>query len=158
MAGASKPMDMSRKRQRIAQLARQSPALGFTTLAYLIDLDWLTEAFDRTRKAGAVGVDGQDGEAYAADLRGNLQALRDRAKSGTYQAPPVRRVHIPKAGAATATRPLRIPTSEDKEPRKNKLVISHRFWFSGGMKYTGVIPTLRSKYETLQPFLNEAFP
>jgi hypothetical protein len=23
------------------------------------------------------------------------------------------------------------------------------------MRYTGVIPTLRSKYETLQPFLNE---
>ncbi len=123
MAGASKPMDMSRKRQRIAQLARQSPALGFTTLAYLIDLDWLTEAFDRTRKAGAVGVDGQDGEAYAADLRGNLQSLRDRAKSGTYQAPPVRRVHIPKAGAATATRPLRIPTSEDKVLQRSVVMV-----------------------------------
>ena len=41
------------------------------------------------------------------------------------------------------------------ERLQNKLVISHRFWFSGGMKYPGVIPTLRSKYETLQPFLNE---
>jgi retron-type reverse transcriptase len=27
---------------------------------------------------------------------GNLQDLLDRAKSGTYVAPPVRRVHIPK--------------------------------------------------------------
>src|SRR5512140_2369493 len=114
MAGASKPVDVSTKRQRIAQLARQSPEMGFTSLAYLIDLDWLTEAFDRTRKDGAVGVDGQDGEAYAADLMGNLQSLRDRAKSGTYQAPPVRRVHIPKAGSATETRPLGIPTLEDK--------------------------------------------
>ena len=72
------------------------------------------EAFARTRKDGAVGVDGQDGEDYAVNLMGNLQSLLDRAKSGTYQAPPVRRVHIPKAGSATETRPLGIPTFEDK--------------------------------------------
>ena len=59
-------------------------------------------------------MDGQTGEDYAADLKGNLQSLLDRAKSGTYQAPPVRRVHIPKAGSATETRPLGIPTFEDK--------------------------------------------
>lgn len=114
MAGALKPVDVSTKQQRIAQLARQSPEMGFTSLAYFIDLEWLREAFDRTRKDGAVGVDGQDGEDYAVDLTGNLQSLLDRAKSGTYQAPPVRRVHIPKAGSATETRPLGIPTFEDK--------------------------------------------
>ncbi len=42
MAGASKPVDVSTKQQRIAQLARQSPEMGFTSLAYYIDLDWLT--------------------------------------------------------------------------------------------------------------------
>jgi group II intron reverse transcriptase/maturase len=114
MAGASKPVDVSTKQQRIAELARQSPEMGFTSLAYFIDLRWMLEAFDRTRKDGAVGVDGQDGEAYAADLLGNLQSLLNRAKSGTYHAPPVRRVHIPKAGSATETRPLGIPTFEDK--------------------------------------------
>jgi group II intron reverse transcriptase/maturase len=114
MAGASKPVDVSTKQQRIAQLARQSPEMGFTSLAYLIDIDWLAEAFKRTRKDGAVGVDGQAGEDYAANLEGNLQSLLDRAKSGTYQAPPVRRVHIPKGGSKTETRPLGIPTFEDK--------------------------------------------
>ncbi len=114
MAGASKPVDVSTKQQRIALLARQSPEMGFTSLAHLIDIDWLTEAFHRTRKDGAVGVDGQDGEDYAANLEGNLQSLLDRAKSGTYQAPPVRRVHIPKGGSKTETRPLGIPTFEDK--------------------------------------------
>ena len=49
---------------------------------------------------GAVGVDGQDGEDYAVNLLGNLQSLLNRAKSGTYQAPPVRRAYIPKAGSA----------------------------------------------------------
>jgi RNA-directed DNA polymerase len=114
MAGASEPVDVSTKQQRIAQLARQSPEMGFTSLAHLIDIDWLKEAFDRTRKDGAVGVDGQDGEDYAADLEANLKSLLERAKSGTYRAPPVRRVHIPKAGSATETRPLGIPTFEDK--------------------------------------------
>ena len=114
MAGASEPVDVSTKQQRIAKLARQSPEMGFTSLAYYIDLDWLLEAYDRTRKDGAVGVDGQDGEDYAVNLMGNLQSLLDRAKSGTYQAPPVRRVHIPKGGSATETRPLGIPTFEDK--------------------------------------------
>lgn len=114
MAGASKPVDVSTKRQRIAELARQSPEMGFTSLAYFIDIDWLLQAYRQTRKDGATGVDGQDGEDYAVNLMGNLQALLDRAKSGTYVAPPVRRVHIPKAGSATETRPLGIPTFEDK--------------------------------------------
>jgi RNA-directed DNA polymerase len=114
MAGASEPVDVSTKQQRIAELARRSPEMAFTSLGHFIDIDWLLEAYYRTRKDGAVGVDGQDGEDYAANLMGNLQSLLERAKSGTYHAPPVRRVHIPKAGSTTETRPLGIPTFEDK--------------------------------------------
>ena len=105
---------VSTKQQRIATLAKQSPQMGFTSLAYLMDIDWLHEAFRRTRKDGAVGVDGQTGKDYEKDLEANLQSLLDRAKSGTYQAPPVRRVHIPKGGSTTETRPIGIPTLEDK--------------------------------------------
>jgi RNA-directed DNA polymerase len=105
---------VSTKQERIAALARQSPQMAFTSLAYLMDLDWLKEAYRRTRKDGAAGVDGVTAEEYERDLEGNLRRLLDRAKSGTYQAPPVRRVHIPKGGSATETRPLGIPTLEDK--------------------------------------------
>ena len=114
MAGASEPVDVSTKRQRIAELARQCPEMGFTSLGHFIDIDWLREAYRRTRKDGAVGVDGQDGEDYAVNLEENLRSLLERAKSGTYQAPPVRRTYIPKAGSATEKRPLGIPTFEDK--------------------------------------------
>jgi RNA-directed DNA polymerase len=84
-----------------------------TTLAHHIDLDWLREAYRRTRKDGAPGVDGQTAGDYAANLDANLRSLLARAKSGTYRAPAVRRVYIPK-GRGGETRPLGIPTFEDK--------------------------------------------
>src|SRR5207248_2001494 len=105
---------VSTKQQRLAELAKQSPQMGFTSLAYLMDMAWLYEAFQRTRKDGAAGVDGQTGKDYEKDLEANLQSLLDRAKSGTYRAPPVRRVHIPKGGSTSETRPIGIPTLEDK--------------------------------------------
>ena len=65
------------------------------------------------RKDGAVGIDGQTAADYERDLEGNLRSLLERAKSGAYWAPPVRRVHIPK-GTGGETRPIGIPTLEDK--------------------------------------------
>ena len=43
---------VSLKQQRIAELARQSPQMGFTSLAYHLDLDWLREAYRRGGKEG----------------------------------------------------------------------------------------------------------
>jgi len=88
--------------------------MAFTNLAHHIDIAWLRKAYDLTRKDGAVGVDGQTGAEYEVNLMGNLQDLLNRAKSGTYVAPPVRRAHIPKAGSPNETRLLGIPTFEDK--------------------------------------------
>jgi len=113
MPGTPSPDPISTRQRRIATLARQSPRAAFTTLAHHIDIDWLLEAYRRTRKDGASGVDGQTAADYAADLEGNLRSLLGRAKSGHYQAPPVRRVHIPK-GTGPETRPIGIPTFEDK--------------------------------------------
>jgi group II intron reverse transcriptase/maturase len=89
------------------------PQAALTTLAHHIDLDLLLEAYGRTRKDGATGIDGQTAREYAEDLEENLRDLLTRAKSGTYRAPPVRRVHIPKADGRK-TRPIGIPTFEDK--------------------------------------------
>ena len=113
MAGTPSPTTVSTKLQRIATLAREAPDMAFTTLAHHIDLEWLHEAYRRTRKDGAVGVDGQSAQQYAEALEANLQSLLNRAKSGDYRAPPVKRVHIPK-GDGKSTRPLGIPTFEDK--------------------------------------------
>lgn len=104
---------VSTKQQRIAQLARDVPRGALSSLHHHIDEAWLQEAWRRTRKDGASGVDGQSAQQYAENLQGNLADLLDRFKSGRYQAPPVRRVNIPK-GDGKSTRPIGIPTLEDK--------------------------------------------
>ncbi len=95
------------------QRAEQYPHEALLTLSHYIDLDWLREAFRRTRKDGAAGVDGQSAAQYEAQLEENLLSLRDRFKSGRYRAPPVKRVYIPK-GDGKRVRPIGIPTLEDK--------------------------------------------
>lgn len=101
---------ISTRRERIAVLAKKHETL--TTLSHHIDEVWLCEAYRRTRKDGATGIDGQSAQQYAQQLEGNLRSLLERAKAGTYRAPAVRRVHIPKGNGET--RPIGIPTFEDK--------------------------------------------
>ena len=109
------------KLERIARLARQIPE-PLDNLAHNIDIDWLREACARTRKDGAPGVDGQTAAEYAVNLEANLQNLLDRAKSGNYRAPPVRRAEIPK-GDGRETRPIGIPTYEDKILQRAVLMV-----------------------------------
>ena len=71
MKETSGSLPISTKLERIAKLARDAPEMAFTTLAHYIDIDWLREAYQRTRKSGATGVDGQTAESYAANLEDN---------------------------------------------------------------------------------------
>lgn len=103
---------ISTRLEQIAMLAKKFADTPLTTLAHHMDLEWLREAHRRTRKDGAIGVDGQGADEYETDLEGNLQRLLERAKSGSYRAPPVRRVYIPKSNGEQ--RGLGIPTFEDK--------------------------------------------
>jgi RNA-directed DNA polymerase len=100
------------KQQRIAQLARLMADASLTTLAHHIDLEWLEEAYRRTRKDAAAGVDEVTAQEYEKDLGSNLKSLLDRFKSGRYYAPPVKRVYIPKGDGGR--RPIGIPALEDK--------------------------------------------
>ncbi len=106
--------DISTRQEKIARLAREAPGRVLTTLAHHIDGEWLKEAYRRTRKDGAVGVDGVTAAAYETELEANLTELLKQLKTGSYRAPAVRRVHIPKPGAGSKTRPIGIPTLEDK--------------------------------------------
>ena len=59
---------ISTKLERIATMARTMRGVALTTLAHHIDVDWLREAFRRTRKDGARGVDGKSAEEYEQRL------------------------------------------------------------------------------------------
>lgn len=150
---------VSTTQQRIAALAKQSPKAAFTSLAYRMDINWLKEAYRRTRKDGAAGVDGVTADQYEQDLEGNLQSLLDRAKSGAYKAPPVRRVHIPKGGSTTETRPLGIPTLEDKVLQRAVVMLLQPIYeqdFSDFSDCSHGFRPGRSAHEALTSFRDQA--
>src|SRR3984893_19458327 len=104
--------NLSTKRRWIAELARRKPGEVLTSLHHVIDLEWMREAYELTRKDGATGIDGVTADEYEANREANLTDLLERIKSGRYKAPPVRRTYIPKTDGTQ--RPLGIPTFEDK--------------------------------------------
>lgn len=103
---------VSTKLQKIAHQARQHPDRVFTTLAHLMDVDFLREAHRRISKKGAPGLDKITAEEYGEHLEENLADLHERLRSGCYKAPPVERVWIDKENGKK--RPIGKPTFEDK--------------------------------------------
>jgi hypothetical protein len=48
------------------------PGKAITSLSHHMDLEWMLEAYRRTRKDGAAGVDGQTAKDYEVNLEGNF--------------------------------------------------------------------------------------
>jgi RNA-directed DNA polymerase len=72
------------------------------------------EAYKHVRaNHGAAGVDGQTIEEFEGNLKDNLYKLWNRMSSGSYIAPPVRRVEIPKDNGS-GVRLLGIPSVADR--------------------------------------------
>ena len=92
-------------------LRRKEPMSEAKPFSIAKRLVW--EAYERVKaNRGAAGVDGQSLAAFEKDLKGNLYKIWNRMSSGSYIAPPVRLVEIPKADGKT--RPLGIPTVADR--------------------------------------------
>jgi group II intron reverse transcriptase/maturase len=106
--------NMYTKQQRIAQAAEKHVGESLVSVAHHIDAQWMYCAYEWTRRDGAAGMDGVTATEYEAGLWEKLQNLVELLKSGTYRAPPVKRVYITKAGSRTEKRPIGIPTYEDK--------------------------------------------
>ena len=112
MPGLSCPNNISTKLKRIAEVSKSRPAMCWTTVGHHIDEKLLKEAFRHVRKGSAPGVDGQTAADFASNLDDNVRRLNERFHHGTYRAPAVRRVEIPKGKGDT--RPIGIPTVADK--------------------------------------------
>ena len=72
----------------------------------------LHKCYRNLNKSSSPGVDGKYWHNYSLESQYRIPELLVEFKSGKYKAPAIRRVYIPKG--KTGTRPLGIPTIEDK--------------------------------------------
>jgi RNA-directed DNA polymerase len=107
---------MSTDINRIAELAKEDPRPQFSSIAHLITVAKLYEAFRGLRKDASAGIDGVTYEQYETNVDENIQQLHQRRKEGKYQAQPLRRVYIPKEDGKQ--RPISILALEDKIAQK----------------------------------------
>src|SRR5713101_2413685 len=101
---------------RIAELAKEDPNRQFYSIAHLITVEKLYEAFRSLRKNASAGIDGVTYLEYEINAEENVRQLHRRLVTGKYQAQPLRRVHIPKENGKQ--RPISIPSLEDKIVQK----------------------------------------
>jgi RNA-directed DNA polymerase len=96
----------------IAKHAKRSKGMQFTSLAHLLNVEFLRRCFNSLNRNKALGQDNISWYDYAEDLEGNLSSLVERLKSKMFRPIPAKRVYIPKGDGKT--RPLGISAIENK--------------------------------------------
>jgi group II intron reverse transcriptase/maturase len=99
---------------RIATKAKADRKVRFTSLAHLLTPVFMRETWALMNRRGASGVDGETTQQFESEIETRILDIWERLKAGRYKAPPVRRVDIPKGPGKAGTRPLGIPTVEDR--------------------------------------------
>ena len=92
--------------------AQRDHAFKFTSLAHLLDVEYLRDCYQSLNRNRAVGIDNISWQEYGVDLDKNLEQLVSRLKRKKYKPLPARRVYIPKN--EKETRPLGISALENK--------------------------------------------
>lgn len=106
----------------ITEHARGNPGLQFTSLAHLLNKEFLRDCHNSLNRNKAEGIDKVSWTEYNEKLEENLTGLVDRLKRKAYKPLPARRVYIPKN--ATEKRPLGISAHENKIVEKGvKLIL-----------------------------------
>jgi RNA-directed DNA polymerase len=92
--------------------AQRDRTFKFTSLAHLLDVEYLRDCYQSLNRNRAVGIDNISWQEYGAELDKNLELLVSRLKRKKYKPLPARRVYIPKN--EKETRPLGISAIENK--------------------------------------------
>jgi RNA-directed DNA polymerase len=100
----------------ISERARKEPKLQFTSLAHLLNEEFLKECYYSLGRDRASGIDGVSWKEYGEHLDDNLRNLVVRMKAKRYKPLPAKRVYIPKN--EHEKRPLGLPALEDKIVQK----------------------------------------
>lgn len=96
----------------IAGHAKRNPEMQFTSLAHLLNKDFLEQCFYSLNRDKATGVDNVSWYEYREDLEENLLGLVGRLKRKKYKPIPARRLYIPKDNGEQ--RPLGVSAIENK--------------------------------------------
>ena len=100
----------------ISRRACEDSTFQFTSLAHLLNAEFLRGCYRSLGKEKASGIDGRSWHDYGEDLDENLADLVERLKAKKYKPLPAKRVYIPKNDKET--RPLGLPSIEDKIVQK----------------------------------------
>jgi len=100
----------------ISERAQKEPEFQFTSIAHLLNEEFLRECYYSLGRDRASGIDGVSWEEYGEHLEENLKGLVARMKAKRYKPKPARRVYIPKN--EHERRPLGLPALEDKIVQK----------------------------------------
>lgn len=96
----------------ISERAKREPQIQFTSLAHLLNRDFLRDCYRSLNRNKAVGIDGVCWKEYGKNLDENLEKLVGRMKRKKYKPQPARRVYIPKD--EKEKRPIGISALENK--------------------------------------------
>jgi RNA-directed DNA polymerase len=99
--------------ERIAEKARNEPKLRFSSLAHHITKDRVGESLHQIPNRSAPGCDGQTVPQAKEDFELWIEPMLQSVHRQGYQAPPIRRVYIPKPGKQEK-RPLGVPCVADR--------------------------------------------
>lgn len=135
-----------------AQKNRHEP---LTALNHHMDLNWMAEAYRGVRKNAATGIDGQTVAEYGENLVENLRDLQKRAKSGSYRAPAVKRVYVPKN--EKEDRPIGIPTTEDKILQRSVAMILEPIYEQEFLPFSFGFRRGRSQHDALEYLRQQCF-
>lgn len=82
---------METKLARIAELAKNNPDMKFTSLAHLLNNDYLKQCHYQLPNNKAAGVKGTTKNMYEQNLEENIEGLISRMKRKSYRTSPARR-------------------------------------------------------------------
>nr|WP_011178469.1 reverse transcriptase domain-containing protein [Caedibacter taeniospiralis]AAR87118.1 putative group II intron-encoded maturase [Caedibacter taeniospiralis] len=100
------------KLSSIAECARGNRSFEFTSLAHLLDAEFLSYCYYGLDRNKAVGIDKVSWQEYGVDVADKIENLVMRLKRKTFKPMPSRRVYIPKGNGES--RPLGISAIENK--------------------------------------------
>ena len=132
----------------ISRRAHEDSTFQFTSLAHLLNAEFLRGCYRSLGKDKASGIDGKSWHDYGENLDENLVNLVERLKAKKYKPLPAKRVYIPKNDKET--RPLGLPAIEDKIVQKGIARILEAIYEADFMDFSYGFRPKRSCHQALK--------